>query len=99
MAEKCTNTSADPSSGVMNPNPFASLNHFTLPFVLTCCITSTVFRFPSLCLQTQIAGAAAKKRPTVNKDTTFALECNGFFECRLLHYLPCMMSILTSFCA
>src|SRR5579872_1508897 len=31
MAEKCTNTSADPSSGVRNPYPFVALNHFTVP--------------------------------------------------------------------
>src|SRR5438046_10555332 len=33
MAEKWTNTSS-PFSVVMKPNPFASLNHFTLPDVL-----------------------------------------------------------------
>src|SRR5437763_3984457 len=31
MAEKCTNTSFDPSSGVMNPKPLVPLNHFTTP--------------------------------------------------------------------
>src|SRR5690348_16792004 len=31
MAEKCTNTSAPPPSGVMKPKPLASLNHFTVP--------------------------------------------------------------------
>src|SRR5262245_57975046 len=30
MAEKCTNTSSPPS-WEMNPKPFASLNHFTVP--------------------------------------------------------------------
>jgi hypothetical protein len=34
MAEKCANTSSPPSSGVMNPNPFASLNHFTVPVAI-----------------------------------------------------------------
>src|SRR5687767_14744804 len=32
--EKCTKRSLLPSSGVMKPNPLASLNHFTVP-VLT----------------------------------------------------------------
>src|SRR5690606_8948670 len=35
IAEKWTNTSALPSSGAMNPNPFASLNHFTVPYCMT----------------------------------------------------------------
>lgn len=32
IAEKWTNTSSPPSSGSMKPKPFASLNHFTVPF-------------------------------------------------------------------
>ena len=39
MAEKWTNASWPPSSGVMNPKPFSSLNHFTTP-VAICCSTS-----------------------------------------------------------
>src|SRR5215217_6668623 len=31
IPEKCTNASLPPSSGVMNPKPFSSLNHFTTP--------------------------------------------------------------------
>src|ERR1700761_7292182 len=31
IAEKCANRSSPPSSGVMNPKPFASLNHLTVP--------------------------------------------------------------------
>src|SRR5688572_9077751 len=34
ISEKCANTSSPPSSGVMNPNPFASLNHFTVPVAM-----------------------------------------------------------------
>src|SRR5581483_631968 len=34
IAEKCANTSFPPSSGVMKPNPFASLNHFTVPVLI-----------------------------------------------------------------
>src|SRR4030065_316251 len=37
MVEKCTNTSALPSVGVMKPKPLASLNHFTVPL---CIVTS-----------------------------------------------------------
>src|SRR5215831_19913990 len=33
IALKCTNTSSPPSC-VMNPNPLASLNHFTLPMAM-----------------------------------------------------------------
>src|SRR5215218_8551024 len=35
IPEKCTNASFPPSSGVMNPNPFSSLNHFTTPVANT----------------------------------------------------------------
>src|SRR5579864_5998575 len=41
MAEKCTNTSPSPLFRVINPNPFASLNHFTIP----CSICSCSFVF------------------------------------------------------
>ena len=34
IAEKCANRSSPPSSGVMNPNPFASLNHLTVPVAI-----------------------------------------------------------------
>src|SRR5687768_2886962 len=36
MDEKCTNRSLLPSSGVMKPKPFASLNHFTVPVLIFC---------------------------------------------------------------
>src|SRR4030065_214835 len=39
MVEKCTNTSALPSVGVMKPKPLASLNHFTVPL---CIVTSAL---------------------------------------------------------
>src|SRR5262247_1223606 len=35
MAEKWAKRSLPPSSGVMNPKPFASLNHFTLPVAMS----------------------------------------------------------------
>src|SRR3990172_12663377 len=31
MTEKCTNTSSEPSPGVMKPKPLESLNHLTVP--------------------------------------------------------------------
>lgn len=31
ISEKCTNTSEPPPSGLMNPNPLASLNQLTVP--------------------------------------------------------------------
>src|SRR5450631_2454180 len=34
IAEKCANKSSLPSSGVMKPKPFASLNHLTVPFAM-----------------------------------------------------------------
>src|SRR5512138_2673935 len=34
IAEKCANRSSPPPSGVMKPNPFASLNHFTVPVAI-----------------------------------------------------------------
>src|SRR6185312_799848 len=35
IAEKCTNTSVPSPSGVMNPKPLASLNHFTVPTAIS----------------------------------------------------------------
>src|SRR5436190_21478838 len=35
IAEKCANRSSPPPSGVMNPNPLASLNHFTVPVAIS----------------------------------------------------------------
>src|SRR5437879_2675351 len=34
IAEKWANRSSPPPSGVMNPKPFASLNHFTVPVAI-----------------------------------------------------------------
>src|SRR5207249_11156384 len=34
IAEKCANRSSPPPSGVINPKPFASLNHFTVPVAI-----------------------------------------------------------------
>src|ERR1700738_5141084 len=34
ISEKCANRSSPPSSGVMNPKPFASLNHLTVPVAI-----------------------------------------------------------------
>src|SRR5437879_5956101 len=34
IAEKCANRSSPPSSGVMKPKPFASLNHLTVPVAI-----------------------------------------------------------------
>src|SRR5919205_228527 len=34
IAEKCANRSSLPSSGVIKPYPFASLNHFTVPVAI-----------------------------------------------------------------
>ena len=34
IAEKCANRSSPPPSGVMKPNPFASLNHLTVPVAI-----------------------------------------------------------------
>ena len=37
MLEKWTNRSFPPSSGVMKPKPFSSLNHFTVPVAIWVC--------------------------------------------------------------
>src|SRR5690606_35406213 len=57
MAEKCANRSSPPSSGVMKPNPLASLNHLTVPVLLLvvsldmtlCLISSSTLHLP-ICL-------------------------------------------------
>jgi hypothetical protein len=41
ISEKCANRSSLPSAGMMNPYPFASLNHLTTPAAI---VASTVFR-------------------------------------------------------
>src|SRR4051794_14456303 len=43
MPEKCTNASFPPSSGVMNPKPFSSLNHFTTPVAIQHLLTLSVY--------------------------------------------------------
>src|SRR4029450_1803209 len=35
IAEKCANRSSPPPSGVMKPNPLASLNHLTVPVAIS----------------------------------------------------------------
>src|SRR5215208_3725394 len=42
IPEKCTNASFPPSSGVMNPKPFSSLNHFTTPVAIQHLLTLTL---------------------------------------------------------
>src|SRR3954451_24824159 len=42
MPEKCTNASFPPSSGVMNPKPFSSLNHFTTPVAIQHLLTLSI---------------------------------------------------------
>src|SRR5664279_1358026 len=34
IAEKCANTSAEPSSGAMKPKPLSPLNHLTVPVAM-----------------------------------------------------------------
>src|SRR5436190_23389667 len=34
MSDWCTNTSLEPSSGAMKPNPLVALNHLTVPTVI-----------------------------------------------------------------
>src|SRR5919112_2770863 len=40
IPEKCTNASFPPSSGVMNPKPFSSLNHLTTPVAIQHLLTA-----------------------------------------------------------
>src|SRR3954452_22108638 len=44
IPEKWTNASLPPSSGVMNPKPFSSLNHFTTPVAMTSTSSRTSMR-------------------------------------------------------
>jgi hypothetical protein len=64
MEEKWTNTSFPPSSGVINPKPLASLNHFTKPFMLSPlsavhCATLESYKLAKGC-QATIDGAASQ---------------------------------------
>src|SRR5512135_501365 len=45
IAEKCANRSSLPSSGVMNPYPFASLNHLTVPVAMSRFLFDWFLRF------------------------------------------------------
>src|SRR5215218_10789453 len=40
IPEKCTNASFPPSSGVMKPKPFSSLNHLTTPVAIQHLLTA-----------------------------------------------------------
>src|ERR687889_1823797 len=42
IPEKCTNASFPPSSGVMNPKPFSSLNHLTTPVAIQHLLTTWI---------------------------------------------------------
>src|SRR5215211_5283298 len=42
MPEKCTNASFPPSSGVMKPKPFSSLNHLTTPVAIQHLLTASI---------------------------------------------------------
>src|SRR5215212_3819483 len=44
MPEKCTNASFPPSSGVMKPKPFSSLNHLTTPVAIQHLLTAGPMR-------------------------------------------------------
>src|SRR3954468_14428558 len=64
MSDWCTNRSADPSSGAMNPNPFVALNHFTVPTV------TSIFSYEtntSIGEVTHAGRHAAATRPSVNR--------------------------------
>src|SRR4051794_41835066 len=43
MPEKSTNAPFPPSSGVMNPKPFSSLNHFTTPVAIQHLLTLSLY--------------------------------------------------------
>src|SRR5215210_6509867 len=43
IPEKCTKASFPPSSGVMNPKPFSSLNHFTTPVAIQHLLTLNLY--------------------------------------------------------
>src|SRR5215212_988111 len=42
IPEKCTNASFPPSSGVMKPKPFSSLNHLTTPVAIQHLLTAWI---------------------------------------------------------
>src|SRR5918995_3774091 len=44
IPEKCTNASLPPSSGVMKPKPFSSLNHLTTPVAIQHLLTAVLMR-------------------------------------------------------
>src|SRR5215210_7380113 len=44
IPEKCTNASFPPSSGVMKPKPFSSLNHLTTPVAIQHLLTAGPMR-------------------------------------------------------
>src|SRR3954466_6326233 len=65
----CTNRSLPPSSGVMNPKPFASLNHFTVPFAIAltpqaACIRASP-RVPIFCLLSECASRDGRAKSCV----------------------------------
>src|SRR5882762_11161356 len=71
MAVWCTKQSLPPFSGVMKPNPFASLNHFTVPVIRAICALLLACTVP--------AASRLALTPPLNGGT--------FIEAFLLHVL------------
>src|SRR5512147_2876205 len=67
IAEKCANRSSLPSSGVMKPKPFASLNHLTVPFAMSYFLTKKTGGFPSNCLKSKTAHGETSTADTLTQ--------------------------------
>ena len=68
IAEKCAKTSSPPPSGSMKPNPFASLNHLTMPVAMLDSSSPSIDRDDSLQRQHGVSRRASRRRsrPRVN---------------------------------
>src|SRR5919206_4709311 len=79
IPEKWTNASFPPSSGVMNPKPFSSLNHFTTPVAIP---TPPHFIFDAR------GGAAGHCLPACFRRPRGGTDGRGYTSPRLRRYCP-----------
>src|SRR5208283_4491563 len=76
MAEKCTNTSGPPSCWI-NPNPFFSLNHFTVPRAMFAHLLEDFDRLSGCCLMENpcFGGINKKDRAYPARARTVTSDC------------------------
>src|SRR6185369_1100655 len=81
IAEKCANRSSPPSSGVMNPYPFASLNHLTVPVAIV--LLPSRMNERVLLFGQQVPSAADERGHADNRNSSHLGAKRCFFKRRI----------------